>query len=301
MRKQMIIGMLIAALCMFLPYPLSAEEVFLRNQDKISGSIIKEDDKSVTLETEAMGQLVIKKEFIEKIASRQPEVVAVKDDEEESRLWQREILLGYNKSNGNTKNAQLSFSLNANRKTDHNEFTIKGNNYYSSFNKKMTTQQWTGMIRYAYSFWDREWYNFYKVEGAHDRFANIDYRIVPSSGIGYWFSDEPDWKAMIEGAFGLEYTNFRDDTKETDDPVFISRAFLKKKVFRELTISEDISIYPSLTDLREYRLRSEASFVNPINDQFALRVDVINDYNANPSENVKKMDTRLMTSLQYSF
>ena len=100
--------------------------------------------------------------------------------------------MGYNKSSGNTQNSQLSMSLYANRKTDHDEFTIKGNSLYSSSNNNMDAQKWFASMRYAFSFRERKWYNFYKLESDHDKFANVDYRIVPSAGIGYWFSDRPD-------------------------------------------------------------------------------------------------------------
>ena len=69
----------------------------------------------------------------------------------------------------------------------------------------MDTQNWYGMLRYAFSFWERRWYNFYRLEADHDRFANIDYRIVPSCGIGYWFSDKEDYKAMAELAAQYGY------------------------------------------------------------------------------------------------
>jgi len=67
------------------------------------------------------------------------------------------------------------------------------------------------MGRYAYSFSEEmKWYHFYKIEGSQDRFANVDSRITPSSGLGYWFSDEDDYKAMVESALGYEHTSYVD-------------------------------------------------------------------------------------------
>ena len=282
----------------FLQYCLSADEIILKNQDKISGTIVQDNNEIIVIETEAMGKVNIKKEFIETIKTQGEKVVT---EEEKPKLWQREITVGYNNTSGNTQNAQLSLSMYFNRKTEDNEFTIKGENFYSSSNKKMDTQKWNGMTRYAFSFRERKWYNFYKLEGDHDRFANINYRFVPSTGLGYWFSDTPDWKAIVEGALGLEHTDFRDNTKDSDEAIFIGRGFLEKKLFGESRILQDAFFYPSLSEVGEYRICSETSFINPINDTLSLRLSLTLDYDSHPPKEIKKTDTRFTTSLQYSF
>ena len=63
----------------------------------------------------------------------------------------------------------------------------------------MNAQRYDGMARYAFSFGKHlAWYNFYAFEAMHDRFANIDWRLTPSTGLGYWFADEAAWKATVE-------------------------------------------------------------------------------------------------------
>ncbi|MBU0503676.1 MAG: DUF481 domain-containing protein, partial [Candidatus Omnitrophica bacterium] len=231
-------------------------EIYLKNGDKVSGKLVSENQSQITIENQILGTVSIKKEFVDKIVNDE-EVKVAKIQEHKSKLWQREISMGLNKSSGNTENTHLSSSLYVNRKTDANEFTIKGDIFYSSANKTMDAQKWYSMIRYAYSFSERKWYNFYKLESDHDRFANIDYRIIPSLGIGYWFSDIPDWKAITEVGIGLEHANFKDDTKDSNEAVLIPRAFFEKKLFGKSRISQDIIFYPSLTESGEYRFYSE--------------------------------------------
>ena len=290
-------------LCLLLSYPefVYADEVYLKNGDRISGKIIEEQRDSVTIETEAIGPITINKKFVERIvASGKIEETRVR--EEKDNLWQRKISMGYNKSSGNTQNNQVSTHLYANRKTGHDEFTMKGEAYYSSSNKRMDSQKWYGMGRYAFSFGEnKKWYNFYKLEFDHDRFANIDYRIIPSIGKGYWFSDEPDWKAMTEVGLGLEHIEFRDDTKDSDEVVLIPRAFFEKKLFGDSLVSQDLTLYPSLGDMGEFRLHSETKLTNPINDRLSLSLSLIDDYNANPPQGTKKNDIQIISALTYSF
>jgi len=274
-----------------------AEEIHLKNGDTVSGEIIEQSDENISLKTDAMGTILIKRDFVDYIDSVDKETLA----QAEEKLWQREISLGYNESSGNTQNNQFSLRFYATRKTDRDEFTIKADSFYSSSNKRVDTQKCYGMGRYAFSFWKNKWYNFYKIEGDHDRFANIDYRIVPSTGIGYWFSDQPDWKAMVEVGVGLEHTNFRDTTKDSNEMILVPRAFFEKKLFADSRFSQDLIMYPYLEDMGKYRLHSETSLVNPINDKLSLQLSLLTDYNSTPPKDTKKRDMRLISSLIYAF
>lgn len=280
------------------PRCIHADEVYLKNGDRISGTVVSENGGSVVIDSEAMGKVSVDRLHVDHVVVGE---AAPGAKAEEAKLWQGEIIAGYNRSDGNTQNGQLTTGLRVRRKTDDDEFDLRGDSYYSSSNERMDGQKWAGMMRYAFSFWDRKWYNFYKLEGDHDRFANIDYRLVPSAGIGYWFSDEPDWKMMVELAGGFEHTVFRDDIADSDEAVLIPRAFAEKLLFGRVRLSEDIVAYPSLTDTGEYRLRSETVLTSPISDALLLRVSFIDDYNSDAPKDTKKNDILTTTSLVYSF
>lgn len=221
---------------------------------------------------------------------------------EEKSSWKREISIGYNATTGNTKDEQLSGKFYANKNTGKYEWTLKADAYYSSSDNKMDAQKYSGMGRFAYSFGHGlKWYNFYSIDADHDRFADIDYRLVPAGGIGYWFSDQPDFKAMLELGAGVEHTNFRSDIKDKTEMVLIPRGYLEKRLWGESRISEDIKLYPALTDSGEYRVYSETAFTNPITKVMSLRISVIDEYNSDPPEGTKKNDIRLVSSVVCTF
>lgn len=292
---------IIALINLFLGYQVNlyADTIYLKNGDRISGEIAEESKGYIIIETEAAGSITIGKKFVERIAT--DEEIKEVEAEKKERLWHKELSIGYNKSSGNTRKDALSGRLYANRKTEEDEFTVKADAFYSSANSKMDAQKWYGMLRYAYSFWERKWYNFYKIEADHDRFANVHYRLVPSLGSGYWFFDREDWKAMVEIGVGFEHTDFKDDTKDSNQAVLAPRVFFERALFGKSRLSEDIRLYPSLENAGDYRLHSEAAFINPINDKLSLRFSLIEDYNSDSSKNVKKNDLSLVSSLVYSF
>jgi putative salt-induced outer membrane protein YdiY len=291
----------------------SADEIYLKGGDRISGIITKKETSGALLvKTESMGTVSVKKEFVRKIlpcaqvntedtdkAVTKP--AAARD--EESVSWTREITAGFNRSRGNTSDDNLAGGILLNRLNKHvDEYTLKGNFFYSSAKRKMDEQKWYLMARYAYSLGiEKKWYNFFRFEADHDRFTDIDYRLVPASGIGYWFFDLPGTKFMLEAGAGVESTYFRSNIKNTLEWVFIPRAWFEKELFSNMVLTQGISYYLGFEDLSCYRLRSETAIDVMINGRLKLRFSVLDDYNAGPPKNVKKNDLRLVTSLAYSF
>jgi putative salt-induced outer membrane protein YdiY len=223
---------------------------------------------------------------------------------EDKRItWKKEVAIGYNRVTGNTRESQISGSFLINRNNKHvNEWALKGNAYYSSNNRKMNSQKWYSNGRYAYSFGStKKWYNFYNMEADHDRFADIDYRLIPSAGIGYWFYDIPEFKLMAEAGIGYEHTAYRTDIENKGKWILIPRAFLEKQLFANTTIIQDLFYYPAFENFNNYRLHSETILNVAMNSKLSIRVSLLNEYNSAPPKDVKKNDLRLTTSLAYSF
>lgn len=297
--KEIIIVLVATGIGACLVCSLSyADEIILKNQDKVTGKIVNEGDATLDIETEAMGVVSVNKDFIEALSRDEDAKVA---ESLEPLSWEKELSLGYDKTTGNTQSSQLSTRLFMHRKTKSHEFHFQADSYYSSSDKKMDSQQWNVMGRYAYSLANRKWYHFYKLLGTHDRFANINYRIIPSTGLGYWFSDQEDFKAMLELAGGFEYTNYGDSTKSDSEAVLIPRAYLEKAFASGTKISQDITLYPSLEDTGSFRMHWETALTRPLSDKLSMRFSFIHDYDSDPAADIKKSDFKFISSLIFSF
>ncbi|MDP8266886.1 MAG: DUF481 domain-containing protein [Candidatus Aceula meridiana] len=304
MTKKGIVFLLFC-FCVAVSSKVSAEEIYFKNNDKITGTILAQEDDTVTVETQALGIVTIRREFLnedeKEKQNSEPEQVA-EIQEAASKLWTREFSAGYSLSTGNTEKSQLSASFETKRKTERNEFTLKAESLYSSTDEKMDSQRYSGMARYAFSFSDNlKWYNFYKFEADHDRFSNIDYRLVPSTGVGYWFSDAEDFKFMTELGAGYEYTDYRDRTESTSEGIFIPRLFLEKRLIGKTRISNDITMYFPVGEPEAYRVKGEAALTSPLDDYWSLKLSVVDEFNNRPGNNTKKNDLRFISSVVYSF
>jgi len=283
-------------------------EIYLKNGDKISGVIVSEDSKSLLVQTLAAGEIKINKSFIDLSKTyperygpptlKQPPNVAVP-----AVVWKKDFSLGYTQNGGNTKSQLGQMSTAINRKTPFNETTFKLDANYSSSDGVMNGKKFYGLLRYAYSFGDNlKWYNFYKLEGDQDYFADIYYRVTPSTGVGHWFSDTDNLKAMTELGIGYQYTSYRiETTSGQGEPVLVPRAFIDKRLIGNLHLSEDLTVYPSLEDFNDYRVRSETDLVNQITQRWSFKISYVNDYNNAPPPGIKKDDDTWVTSLEYHF
>jgi len=293
----------------------SAEVIVLVNQDRITGQILHENAEAYVVKTEAMGIVSIGRGFIEKMIREEKGLIPAEtaaaagapdlkvEEKTRPKIWSGTVSGGFNRTRGNVKTTELSGGIAVKRKVEKkNEFDVKADAYYSAFDRRMNAQRYAGMIRYAYSFGEKKkWYNFYKTEGDRDRFANIDSRITPSAGLGYWFSDTDDWKAMAELGGGVTLTRYRDDQENETELVLVPRGYAEKKLIGKSRLSQEATFYPSMTDYGEYRLNLETVFKNPIVENLNLNIKWINDYNSRPGSDTKKHDMRLMSSVEYAF
>jgi len=158
---------LIVIVCVFACITnAQSDEIYLKNGDRVTGRVVGETNKNITISTESMGMLVVKKGFVKSYDCESCAEDAEAPVVEEEAKWTREISFGYTQAGGNTEKSQGNLDLIVKRKTDSDEFSAKGTAYYSSSNQQMDAKKFSGKLRYAYSFGEeKRWYHFYKGEG----------------------------------------------------------------------------------------------------------------------------------------
>lgn len=275
-----------------------ADEVYLDNGDRLTGSITSATKDKLTIHSDAAGDVTLDRKHVQRVepASRLDEL-AVKPP----KLWSGDAALGYNLAAGNTRTSLADLKISAARKTDQDELDLKTEDSYASSDSKMSSQKYYGLAQYSQKYGARnQWYRYVKQEADHDRFANINYRLIPSAGVGYHFFDEPDWKLQLEAGVGLQYTHFRDDTKDATQLIVDPRLYVERTIHK-LKLSEDLTVYPALTGADGVRLHSESAAQYPISTRWSGRLSLIDDYNSKPAASAKTNDVDLVSSLAYSF
>ncbi|MDD5070224.1 MAG: DUF481 domain-containing protein [Candidatus Omnitrophica bacterium] len=217
--------------------------------------------------------------------------------------WKGDIFLGYSKTSGNTEKASGNLSAQAAKKVNKSTVSAKANLSYSETDNNMDGQKWDLLGKYSFDFGkDDRLFNFYQVLADHDYFADIDYRVTPSFGIGYHIYTDPDWIWDVDAGLGYRITRHRENTAADNESLTaLAHTFMKKKMFDNTFISQDISVYPGLESNAGVILRSETALINPLNEKISLELKYIVDYDSEPAAGKKTTDTQFVAGLKYEF
>ena len=282
-----------------------AETVFLKNGDKVSGSIIEQADGEIVIQHDVLGELRIKKEFVEDILLEnvQQQSESPHLEIEEKKTWDHQVSFGYNQASGNTEERSLSIKYETNRRFQEREWKIKAQALYSSRDGKMNARKYYGHLEHNEDFEEgSRWFRTYKFQADHDRFANIDYRLIPLVGTGYRFKNDDVFQSYADVSLGYEYTEFRDDTKSEGEIILVPHFFLEKSLTQSLTFIQDLTLYTALGDiLGESRIRSETAFKQRMSEQLFWTFSFVNEYDAGPAFGTEHSDYRILTEIDYQF
>lgn len=276
---------------------LSAEEILLKNGDKITGSIIKKEKKITVIQSKSLGELNINNNDIKQILTKE-ELEKKAEEKKKEKKWKLQANIGGNASEGNTVKDQLNMLGILKRVWPHKEFSLQGSIFYSSADREMDEQQWDVIVRYRHDIAKTKWYYFGQIETDHDKFADVNYRILPQAGVGYKFYNQDDFKLWAEVAPGYEFTNYvgenDDDTKVI---VLVSTLYVEKMIFNKIKISEQFDFYPSMGNAGEFRFTSLTALTSPITENLSLQFSVLDEFNSVPPSDTKKNDLKLILSL----
>lgn len=275
---------------------VSAMEVRLVNGDRITGELVQSDESGVTLQTQSMGQVHIGREHIKPEETKTASEIA-----EAAHKWKGRVASGFSMREGNTESRALSLKVEAQKEVRSNILSVEAQTYYSSSEGKMNAQKWSAKARDDYDMGQTDhWYSFGEAEADRDRFADIDFRFTPAGGLGYFFFNNEDLILKVETGVGLTHTNFRSAAPSRTEAVLVPRLFVQKRLGTNSKLSEDLSIYPSLTESGEYRIKSETALNTPLQERLMLRLSLINELNSNPGPDTEKHDLKVISSLVYS-
>ena len=219
--------------------------------------------------------------------------------EAEATPWSGQVELGAHFSSGNTDRRGVHLGFLAVREVETDRFEVKGRAVYNEEDGSRTTNEQTLSVREDLKF--DGWYAFVLLGLERDEFEDLDLRAVFGPGIGIVLADGDDLKAKVEAGPTVVYENYRSDRDDQWDLVARIGFNAEMKVFDNAKITESLELFPSLSDLGEFRLVSETTFEQPLSEVLFFKLGVINEYNTDVTKGVDRWDLKLLASLVYKF
>lgn len=323
------------ALLLAIAVPVWAVDdvVYLKNGDKVSGTLSKLEGGTVTMTTAYSKEVKLSQAEIAAIDTQVPTRVvltsgeafigrfvrkgdqlyletegagarAVQLSEIESIAipevaWANLVGFSLLGTTGNTKSAALGAKAEFVRTTKTNKLSIGGRGDYQERDHSATVQNAFGRIRFDHQLTD-EWFVGAFDEIEHDFFKNIRVRNRVGFGPGYRFIHTPTMLLSTFAGIAYTYVNYRNQPDDNFPTAVFSEEF-RWNISDAQLLYQTLDIYPSLEQASDWTLRGEVGFRQNVAAGLFLDVALIDEYDHDPAPGRQTNDFRYTVSLGYAW
>jgi len=215
--------------------------------------------------------------------------------------YDAEFNTGVQLARGNTHTTDLHFDARFEPSFGWNTLKLSGNYDKKTADGDTTTNRWMASLSYERNFF-RHWYvgaiNSYEFDSQRD----LNLRIIAGAGVGYRFFDEdPTHFSVLPG---LAYVN-ENYTGASNDTNYV--AFRLTTDFERDLYKDDITFFnrnmylQNLQSLSDINVETRTGFEFDMAWDLVLSAEVETDWENEPAEGTKKLDTRYMLKIGFEF
>ena len=328
--------------CLYLTSQLAlADQVTLKNGDRITGSVVSSDGSALTFKTDAAGTLTIKWDAIDTVSSDQPLYVTSKSGEVVvGTLSTTDGKFQVATKNGNTVTVAKDDVKNVRSESEQKAYGAwggfadaglslsRGNSDTTNFTLGATATRTTEKDKigaFINQLYSRSETNGVNVTTANAVHAGIRYDFNLSPKVfAFAFTDfdrdrfqQLNLRNVLGGGLGYhlvktDATNFDVFGGASFDQEYFSTLDRKSgellagesfdhKFSGAFSVKERLEFYPNLTDTGEYRVVFDAAAITKMSKVFSFEVDASDRYISNPVNGLKGNDLLLTTGIRMAF
>ena len=302
-------------------------QVVLNNGDRLTGTVKQMTEGTVTLETELAGTVTIPMENIRSIATGETvelvytdgttateavsdatplaNIKAINPPKPAPPRWKGDVSGALVYTRGNTWNESYSFSANAQKRTENDRTTLKGDTAKkkekaSGSLEEVTTEDWLKtMAKYDY-FVSKKMYLFGEGRYETDDQAQLDNRIIYGGGTGYQWIESETLNFATEVGLSCVYENY--ENNGTDKKLSARGSYhLDTALNQTFSFIHDLAYFPSTEDVSDYYLSTSAELRAKLNTHWFLNAKVLFDYDATPATGEGSSDVKYLLGAGFSF
>jgi putative salt-induced outer membrane protein YdiY len=312
-----------------------ADEVTLKNGDRLTGEIVKMSDGTLVLKTPYAGEVKIEWTEVQGITSNAPVKVQTLDDSVLQGIVTspagdqivvtgeqfgptRAIALTNIKAinpppmvtysgafnlagviaKGNSDSKAINASLLYSLRADRHRFGVEGKYNYGEQSGKLNVRNSLAQLSYDVFVTKRTFLNFFALF-EQDTFQDLNLRSTFGAGPGYQFIDTK--RTQLSATVGVAYVNedwrTREDTSSAAGRWGIS--FTTALIPDRLIFFHRQEGFYDVKAPNAWRVRADQGFRVPVYKQFAMNLEYDLRYNSNPAPGRKKTDHLYLVGVSY--
>lgn len=327
-----------AALAAFVATPVVADEVILKNGDRITGTLVELAGGKLSIKTEYAGTVKIDWALVDTFSTDEPVYVKIGDNQlratviaaedgtamlssedlldsdpiELSRMsamsYEKKpavrvtgrVNLGASSSSGNTNAENLHANAEVVARSAQNRFTAGGRINKAKTDGTQTESNWLAFLKYDH-FISKKWYASANMDAENDKFKDINLRTTIGASSGYQFFDDDQTSLSVE--LGLSYVNTDFITGvDQDYPAARWALDYAQKLFdTENEFFHRDEVFFALDDSDNLFLRTATGFRLPIVAGLNSTIQYNYDWDDNPAPGRVKEDDMWLVTLGYKW
>jgi hypothetical protein len=329
--KRMLLKLFVSSILIVAGSSIADEVVFL-NGDRLTGKIVSLADGELILETEGAGEVTIKLEKVKTFSIDQPvkirvgdkkpfesKVIAgspgnVKTDASSAPLpiaeitainppvpaWHGAFAVNGLWVTGNAERREIGFDFELSKKWENDRLLFRGEYFYGRENNATTDDYGEGVAKYERDIVG-QLYAEAKFKVQHNERAELEYRLMPSVGLGYRWFESPEFTFFTEAA--IAWVDERYDTfgrREYWGPLLAYG--LEWHPVKRLELFHTLEYLPSFSEFTDnYLLNIDAGIHVSVWRGFFVEFRAEYRYDSEPPGSTHEADTRLILGPGWEF
>lgn len=346
-RGVLAVGAALALLGLAAAGRAAADEIFFKNGDRLTGEIVTMEGGKMKFKSKTLGELTVPMSELEAFKSdgeldlRLGDGTAARARVEDGATgevrvapgtpgerkippqairainpgggWSGQVLFGGQLARGNTDTESASFNADVERKTDIDRWTAGGTYLFGrqkdqdTGEKVTTTDNWNVRTKYDY-FINPQWYAYGNVKVESDEIARLRLRVTPGAGMGYQWTDAPEFKFSTEAGLTYVYERF-DPSEEPEDGFRDRREYLggrlaykmEGQAVENVNWFHNVEYLPSFMDLNDYMVNADLGLRVAMTGSLFLEYKFTFSYDAQPAPGAGNTDLRHLLSIGVRF
>ncbi len=310
--------LLVAALASSFVSVLHADTVELNTGERLEGDILSQTDTQLVLEHAFLGQLVIPVDRVTAVTEATADAVAQAEVEQaveeeveqaaaeevaaaEEKEWDSQLELGLNAATGNTDKLDFHTAIRSVRETEEDRTKLEASYFTAQADGDKTQNEFKAGVLQDWYFNGSPWLLNADLTYEYDDFEAWDHRLSGHIGPGYKLIREEDLDVTLRSGLGA----LKEWGSDEEDVQFEAKAGaeLTWRISEAQTFNASATIYPSLSDLGEFRTVATADYTVKLDhaDGLSFKVGVEDEYESETSGDAEHNDLKVYAALLMDF